>query len=60
MPHNEKVAQLSSLVRAQARRVKRESTILVQLTARLDEAMGEDTNDSPQEGTHDRSDRTEA
>lgn len=51
---NDKVLQLSALVRAQARRVKRESSILVQLTARLDEAMGEATNDSPEEGTHDR------
>lgn len=58
MATSEKVRDLASLVRAQAKRVKRESSLLVQLAARLDEAMSEDTNDSPKEGTHDRDSRT--
>lgn len=51
MSDNAKVRDLSTLMRAQAKRVRRESTILVQLAARLDEAMGEDTNHSPKEDT---------
>lgn len=58
MPTSEKVRDLSALVRAQAKRVKRESTMLVQLAARLDEAMSEDTNHSPEEDTDDRDSHT--
>jgi hypothetical protein len=49
---------LAAITHAQARRVMREARMLLQLAARLKEATGEDTNDSPEEGTHDRSDST--
>lgn len=51
-------AELADLTVAQAKRVRRECTILVQLAARLKEATGEDTDDSPEEGTHDRDTHT--
>lgn len=53
-----KVRDLSAMVREQARRVQRESKLLVQLTARLDEATGEDTNHSPEEDTDARDTRS--
>lgn len=54
MYDTQKVAELSAMLRAQVKTVRRQATIAVQLAARLEEAMGEDTNDSPQEGTHDQ------
>lgn len=58
MSADPRTAELADLTRAQAKRVKREATILVQLATRLYEAAGEDTNDSPEEGTHDRDSRS--
>lgn len=47
--------ELAEMLRAQCKRVRRESTIAVQLAAQLeDELTGEDTNHSPEEGTDDR------
>lgn len=61
MDASPKAQELAALVRSQTRRVRSEARILSQLAAQLDDELtGEDTNDSPKEGTHDPRDRTKA
>jgi hypothetical protein len=59
MPDSEQVQELSAMLRAQTKTVRRAATIAVQLAARLEEAMGEDTNHSPEEDTDARDTRTD-